>query len=254
MTPDSGVLGLSLAAVAGSFIGLFLGGFSKGALGVGLPLIAVPVLAFFMPVPEALVILTVPIFVTNIWQALQGGNLRVVLKRFWPMAVALVIGIGLGTQILVRLSEQTLYLIMGLMVLTQPALRVLKPGFTVSETSQRWAGPVTSLVSGGVGGMSGFFGPLLMVYLATIRLPKDIFTATVAMLFFFGGLALAVFLAQVGVMQQDNLLASAFALLPAAGGIMIGQKIRSRISQKQFEKALTVVMLVMGLSLLAKAI
>lgn len=246
------LLSLSIAAIAGSFFGLLLGGFSKGALGLGLPLIAVPILSMFMPIPQALAILTVPVFITNIWQAMQGGNLGAVIKRFWPMTIALVIGIGFGTQLLVRLDQQTLYLIMGTVVLIQPAVRLLKPNFVLSLAAQRWVGPTMAAGGGLLGGVSGFYGPPLMVYLAMLKLPKDLFTATIAMLFFVGGLALAIFLAQLDVMNQDNLILSAAALIPAVLGIFIGQKIRARISQKQFERAITVAMLLIGLSLISK--
>ncbi len=246
------LLSLSIAAIAGSFFGLLLGGFSKGALGLGLPLIAVPILSMFMPIPQALAILTVPVFITNIWQAMQGGNLGAVIKRFWPMTIALVIGIGFGTQLLVRLDQQTLYLIMGTVVLIQPAVRLLKPNFVLSLAAQRWVGPTMAAGGGLLGGVSGFYGPPLMVYLAMLKLPKDLFTATIAMLFFVGGLALAIFLAQLDVMNQDNLILSTAALIPAHLGIFIGQKIRARISQKQFERAITVAMLLIGLSLISK--
>ncbi len=245
-------LSLSIAALAGSFFGLLLGGFSKGALGLGLPLIAVPILSMFMPIPQALAILTVPVFITNIWQAMQGGNLGTVVKRFWPMTIALVIGIGLGTQLLVRLDQKTLYLIMGTVVLIQPAVRLLKPNFVLSLSAQRWVGPSMAAGGGLLGGVSGFYGPPLMVYLAMLKLPKDLFTATIAMLFFVGGLSLAIFLAQLDVMNQSNLILSTAALIPAVLGIFIGQKIRARISQKQFERAITVAMLLIGLSLLSK--
>jgi uncharacterized membrane protein YfcA len=246
------LLSLSIAALAGSFFGLLLGGFSKGALGLGLPLIAVPILSMFMPIPQALAILTVPVFLTNIWQAMQGGNLGAVIKRFWPMTIALVIGIGLGTQLLVRLDQKTLYLIMGTVVLIQPAVRLLKPNFVLSLSAPRWVGPGMAAGGGLLGGVSGFYGPPLMVYLAMLKLPKDLFTATIAMLFFVGGLSLAIFLAQLDVMNQSNLILSTAALIPAVLGIFIGQKIRARISQKQFERAITVAMLLIGLSLLSK--
>jgi uncharacterized membrane protein YfcA len=247
------LLTLSFAAGLSVFAGLFLGGLSKGSLGVGLPLVSVPILAFFMPVPQALVILTVPIFLTNVWQSIEGGNLRVVFKRFWPVLLALILGLGLGAQILVRLEERTLYLIMGLMMLTQPLVLFLKPQVTISSLVERRLGIAAGLIGGFLGGMSGFYGPLILTYLSALRLDKDMFTSAVALLFLFGGVAFALFLAQLGVMKATDLIASSLALIPTAIGIFVGQKIRSRISQPQFEKSLTFAMLFMGLSMLVKA-
>lgn len=245
---------LTAIALAGSVVGLVLGGLSKGALGLGLPLIAVPIIALFMPVPQALALLTVPILVTNIWQSLQGGNLGVVWRRFWPMAAALMMGIGAGTQVLIRLDPATLYLVMGCVVLIQPGVRWLKPGYLIVEERQRWVGPMVAGFSGVLGGISGFYAAPLLVYLTMLRLPKDIFTAAIAMLFLLGGFALALFLAQASVLTRDVLTLSVAALVPAVAGIYIGTRIRFRISQAQFERGITLVMLMMGVSLIGKGL
>ncbi len=250
MIPDS----LPALALAWSAVALFVGGLSKGALGVGLPLLSIPILSLFMSVPQAVVLLTVPIMVTNLWQAVQGGNLGRVLRRFGPMALALVAGLALGTQMLVLLSERWLYVIMGGLVLTQPALRWLRPDFEVPEASQRSVGPLVAFVGGLLGGTTGLFGPLIMAYLGLLRLDKNVFTAAVAMLFAAGGVALTLFLARVGLMHGPQWLLSTLALLPVSLGIVAGQRVRARISQAQFEKALPVVMVAVGLSLLWKAI
>jgi hypothetical protein len=226
---------------------------TKGALGIGMPLIAMPVMALFMTVPQALTVLTIPILVTNLWQALQGGHFKALFQRFWPLATMLAVGIGLGTQALVLFDQKIIYLVMGLVVLVQPLMRMLKPDFTFSQKAQKVIGPAFAGGSGIIGGMTGFFGPLLLVYLATLGLNKDHFTAAVAMMFVVGGLSLSLFLAQLGFMKGPELTVSMATLLPALGGIYAGQLIRSRINQKQFEKGLAFFLLLLGISLLIKA-
>ena len=246
-------LDLSTTAIIASGLALLIGGLAKGSVGVGLPLIGVPVMANFMSVPQTLMLLTVPIFLTNIWQAIEGGNLSVVLRRFWPMAVALAVGIGVGAQLLIRLDDQTLYLIMGSVVLVQPLLRLAQPQKFSIPGWLKSIGPAISFISGVIGGVSGFFGPLVMAYLASLQLQKDLFTATIAMMFTIGGLSLMIFLSQVGLMRSGEFLASSIAMIPVAIGVYLGQKIRSKISQIQFERALTAILLLTGISLLAKA-
>jgi hypothetical protein len=212
-----------------------------------------PVMALFMTVPQALTVLTIPILVTNLWQALQGGHFKALFQRFWPLATMLAVGIGLGTQALVLFDQKIIYLVMGLVVLVQPLMRMLKPDFTFSQKAQKVIGPAFAGASGIIGGMTGFFGPLLLVYLATLGLNKDHFTAAVAMMFVVGGLSLSLFLAQLGFMKGPELNVSMATLLPALGGIYAGQLIRSRINQKQFEKGLAFFLLLLGISLLIKA-
>lgn len=249
-----GIETLSVVAIVVGAAGLFLGGFAKGALGLGLPLIAVPILALSMPIPAALAILTVPIFVTNIWQSVQGGNLATVWRRFWPTGVALMAGIGAGTQVLVRLEPATLYFLMGGVVFVQPLVKLLRPTYGVKARHERWAGPGVALFSGVLGGITGFYAAPLLVYLTMLRLQKDIFTATIALLFLLGGTAMAIFLAQASVLTGTVLGYSALALIPTVVGILVGIRIRLRISQAQFEKGITWVMVLMGLSLISKGL
>ena len=71
---------------------------------------------------------------------------------------------------------------------------------------------------------------------------------------FLGGTAMAIFLAQASVLTGQVMVYSAFALVPAVIGILAGIRIRSRISQAQFEKGITLVMVLMGASLIAKGL
>lgn len=244
-----GPLALGVCAAA-----LFAGGLAKGAVGIGLPLVSVPLIAVFVSVPKALALLTVPLFVTNVWQCLHGGYIGEVLRRLWAVALALVLGIGLSTQLLVNLDEGTLYLVMGLMVLTYPVLSLANPRLRVPLRAEPWLGPVVGLLSGLVGGMSGFFGPPLILFIAGLKLHKDVFTASVALMFLSGAIALSVFLAGHGVLGPDDLAASAAALVPVATGLYLGQRLRARISQAAFEKAVLGVLILIGLNLLRRAL
>ena len=122
----------------------------------------------------------------------------------------------------------------------------------ISYEHERWVGPLVAAFSGLLGGITGFYAAPLLVYLAMLRLQKDIFTATIALLFLLGGTAMAIFLAQASVLTGPVLVYSAFALVPTVIGILVGIRIRSRISQAQFEKGITWVMVLMGLSLIGK--
>jgi len=62
-----------------------LAGFVKGAIGLGLPTIAMGLLAIGMPPVEAAAILILPSLLTNVWQMLAGPSLRSIAKRLWPM-------------------------------------------------------------------------------------------------------------------------------------------------------------------------
>ena len=91
--PDS----FACSLIAAAFL---LAGFIKGVLGLGLPTVAMGLLAVTMPPGQAIAIVIVPAIVTNIWQTFVGRYLRDIMRRLWPLMVGTVIGIWLNGGLL----------------------------------------------------------------------------------------------------------------------------------------------------------
>ena len=83
-------------------IALILGGTVKGALGIGIPLVSVPLLALVMQVPQAVALMPIPILIANVWQAFYGGHFFATVRRFWPVIIPLIIGTVFGVKILAK--------------------------------------------------------------------------------------------------------------------------------------------------------
>ena len=67
----------------------FLAGLIKGIVGFGFPLIALVLLTLSIGLLDALALIVIPTFVTNLWQGLSGGRLVIrppdrckIVKRF----------------------------------------------------------------------------------------------------------------------------------------------------------------------------
>ena len=67
-----------LIAVALTFL---LAGAVKGIIGMGLPTVSLALLTIVVGLPQAMALLLVPSFVTNVWQGLSGGHGRAILRR-----------------------------------------------------------------------------------------------------------------------------------------------------------------------------
>ncbi|TGW06641.1 sulfite exporter TauE/SafE family protein, partial [Mesorhizobium sp. M2D.F.Ca.ET.145.01.1.1] len=76
-----------LSAGAVAFIGaVFLAaGLVKGVVGMGLPTVAMGLLAAAMPPAEAAALLLIPSLVTNLWQLFTGPSFGGLCKRLWTM-------------------------------------------------------------------------------------------------------------------------------------------------------------------------
>jgi uncharacterized protein len=80
------------------FVGVVfaLAGFVKGVIGLGLPTISMGLLTVVMPPVQAAAILILPSLVTNVWQMVPGPALPVVMRRLWPMMLAVWLGTWAG--------------------------------------------------------------------------------------------------------------------------------------------------------------
>src|SRR3954463_3128181 len=84
---------MSLTQIALIAVAFVVAGVAKGAIGMGMPPIAIGLMSFAVPLENAIAIMVVPTMVTNIWQAIYGGGFRPLMRRFGTMAVTAMIGI-----------------------------------------------------------------------------------------------------------------------------------------------------------------
>ena len=85
------------SAIVATFV---FAGFVKGVTGMGLPTVAMGVLGAMISPLAAASLLIVPSFVTNVWQLLAGPRVGAVLKRLWPMMLAILVGTIAGSSLL----------------------------------------------------------------------------------------------------------------------------------------------------------
>jgi hypothetical protein len=83
----------TISIIASTFL---LAGMVKGVIGMGLPTVAMGLLALVMPPVQAAALLVVPSLVTNVWQLVAGPSFIALLKRFATMMVAVCVGTSAG--------------------------------------------------------------------------------------------------------------------------------------------------------------
>jgi uncharacterized membrane protein YfcA len=79
-----------------------LASYVYGALGVGLPMIATPLLALVMPLHDAVVVLVIPVLVAIGLSIASVPDFFGTLRRFWFMPVSAFVGALIGAQLFLR--------------------------------------------------------------------------------------------------------------------------------------------------------
>jgi uncharacterized membrane protein YfcA len=240
---------LAICAVA-----LFAGGTVKGTIGVGMPLVAVPIIASVLDPKIAISLMVVPVTTTNVWLVYKSGTLGDVLRRFWTLIVMLLVFTWIGAQLLAGIDAGTVSLLLGIVVILFCVTQVLPVKATVPPRAERWLNPGVGTVSGLMGGISNFFGPPLIIYLTALRLPKDVFVPTIAVFFLVSSLPFYGSLVYHDILTWQVAVGSAIAAVVATIGVSFGGILRKRVSQEMFEKILLIALVVIGINLIRRGI
>jgi uncharacterized protein len=230
-----------------------LAGFVKGVVGLGLPTIAMGLLALAMPPAAAAALLVVPSLVTNLWQMLAGPALGALLRRFWPMMLGVCAGTWAGLGWLggdAKLGA----LLLGAVLVLYAATGLAALRLSINAATQHWLGPVVGAVTGLVTASTGVFVIPAVPYLAAIRLAKDELVQALGLSFTVSTLALAVNLAVAGAFTVALAVPTLAALAAAAVGMGVGQRLRARLSPAQFRLWFFAGLLVLGAYLVVRSL
>jgi uncharacterized membrane protein YfcA len=247
--PDFTAFTLALVLFA-----LALGGFSKGVLGVGLPMVAIPILSTFAPIRDVVAVLYFPILATNVWQAFTGGYLTVTLKRFWPMLLFMLATIWLGTWSLVRLDAAVISVLLGFAVTIFAAISLVKPNFRVSERLERPASLLAGAVGGFFGGMALIGGPPVIMLMVALHLKKEEFIGAMGLVYLTMLIPAGFTLTSLGVLESRHVIPGLITLIPVLASLAIGQWVRGKIDQDRFRKVLLISMVLIGLNLIRRGL
>jgi uncharacterized membrane protein YfcA len=234
-------------------LAVLAGGLVKGTLGFGMPMVALPIIAFIIPPTTAMILLCAPIFLTNFLQIKfrQGVS----SYRFLPMFLCLIIGLIIGARLILEIDVKTITQIIAVSIIFAALVNCF--GIKIKDINKNHENTITSLIgfgSGILGGLSTFYGPPMLAYLVAVDLPKEKFVRTVSTMYFIGSFPLYGSLIYYGFATKEDLIFSLILIIPAFIAQQVGTKIRDKFNQKQFRICILITLIILGFSLLVKTL
>ena len=226
-------------------------GLVKGVIGLGLPTLSMAMLALWMSPMEAAALLILPSFVTNIWQLRPWGALPPVLRRLGGMQLGIVAGTLGGAAGFGAPAGAWTQLLLGAALVAYAAWGLTGWMLSVSSRHERWLGPLTGVTTGVVTAFTGVFVLPAVPYLQALGLQRSALIQAMGISFTTATIALAVGLVGHGAYAATDAVMSAGLLLPALGGMTLGQWLRERLPVTVFRRLFFIGLGLLGAYMLA---
>ncbi|MGE0845649.1 MAG: sulfite exporter TauE/SafE family protein [Flavobacteriaceae bacterium] len=238
---------------AATTLSFLLAGVIKGIIGIGLPLVSIGLLTAMIGLKPALAIAAVPIILANAWQATTGGDFRPLFARLWPFMVGLFAFTFVGVWLLASADPHRISSVFGIVLITYSTVSLA--GFQVPPPGrhEKWMTPLFGAVSGVINGLTASYVVPGILYLQALGLPRDRFVQGLGIVLCSGGAALALALGGNGLITRELGLMSLFALLPTFAGLLVGRRIRRRLSEQAFRRVFFLFLLALGVYIIARA-
>jgi uncharacterized protein len=230
-----------------------LAGFVKGVIGLGLPTVAMGLLAVVMTPAQAAALLVAPSFLTNVWQAM-GPELAPLTRRLWPMLLGICVGVWAGGGLLTADGGAQASIGLGAVLALYGLLGLTSVDFSVSTRLELWLSPLIGAITGVVTAATGVYMIPSAPYLQAIGLQKDDLVQALGLAFTVSTVALAASLVRDGALQISVAGASLLALAPALLGMVLGQWLRARVRPETFRVCFFAASLLLGAHLMLRTL
>ena len=230
-------------------VAFVIAGIAKGAIGMGMPPIAIGIMTFALPLEQSLAIMVLPTMVTNIWQAIYGGGFVRLMRRFWPMALTATAALFAIALPFDHLGSQRALSWVGVLLTIYSLVALTRWRPAVSRETERWANPIVGALSGALCGFTGVAAVPFLPYMQSLDMNRHDLVQALGVMFLFliGGLTIA--LAWQGAFHLETTISGAAALVPTMIGVWLGQKGREAASPETFRKIFIFGMLALGLNM-----
>lgn len=240
---DLPTFAIAAAVVLGSYV-IF------GISAFGAALFTVPILSHFLPLDFVL-----PMCVLLDVSAALALGVRFSSEADWSelkwMVPTSLAGAVAGVTLLVALPRHATIAGIGIFLVGY-AVYSFRQGESTRTVSRVWA-PVSGFVGGAFGTLFGIGAPPYAIYLAHRLQDKVAYRATLSNMVIFSVSIRALVFTIGGLMLADRLMGFAVLVPFCLAGLWLGNRIQGRMSRGALLRVVSVLLLLIGASLLARA-
>ena len=223
-----------LIVVAAAFL---LAGMVKGVTGLALPTVGVGLLSLAMPPAHAAALIVVPALITNVWQMISGPGLGNLVRRLWPMQLAICLGTWASASLMAGSETAFASAALGIALIAYAAFGLMNVRVPhVPASVEWWLGAFVGGATGFISAATGVFVIPAVPYLQALGFEREEFMQALGLSFTVATIALAWSLASAGTLDLGTGLHSLLALVPALAGMIAGQHLLRVMRPETFRR------------------
>jgi hypothetical protein len=233
-----------LAAVAAAIVGI-----SKSGIG-GLGMLSVLIFAQIMPAKQATgMVLPLLCFGDAVGASYYWKHAKWVhLRRLFPWTAA---GVLIGYFALERIDERQARVLIGIIVLGMVAMHLLRRKYAGKEAEHgAWFAPTIGVLAGFTTLVANAAGPLMVIYMLALRLPKMDWVGTGAVFFLILNLFKVPFMLDLGLITSASFALNLWLAPLVLAGAWFGRRLVLKIDQRSFENVALALSVVAGVRML----
>ncbi len=222
-------------------LGAFVTGLSKTGV-AGLGILAVAFFANALPARESTGALLPLLIAADVFGVVIFRK-HADWKYIWRLFPWVVAGVVLGCFAMDKANATQVERLIGGILLGMVALHLWRQremvrdpdGFAARLPHAVWFAGLTGVLAGFTTMVANAAGPVMVLYLLAMGLPKMAFLGTMAWFFFFVNLFKVPFSCWLGLIKPDSLLLDGILLAALLPGVLLGPRIVKHIPQRAFE-------------------
>jgi uncharacterized membrane protein YfcA len=267
---------MSLMAMAAVVITVILAGLVHGALGLGFPMVATPLIAVFLDVRVAILITLLPTAAVNIASIWTAKPTAALLRRYSVLAVTSLVGAVIGAMVLAVSSAEPFKLLLALLILL--FLYVSNRGISQRGKNQQGASSegagsdsassegawgrdwfmsnplpamiITGLLGGFSAGTTNVMVAILIIYFLALEVERREMVPAMNLCFLIGKVSQIAVFAAAGLVDLRLILTTTPLALIALAALWAGQKVSDKIPQDRYRRLLRYLLAVLAAVLL----
>jgi len=220
-------------------LGAFLVGLSKTGI-PGLGVLSVAIFALVFPARESVGLVLVILICGDI-MAVSAYRRDASWPHLWRLFPWAAVGVVVGYFALGRIDDTQMRHLIGVILISLVVLQFVRSRRPASpngesQPTRPWLAPITGITAGFTTMVANASGPMMVLYLLAMRLPKVVFMGTAAWYFLVLNLFKTPFSASLGLINPASLSVALYLSPFAIVGGLVGRPVVEHLDQRLFEQ------------------